>query len=116
MDWRTGKICCSHQIEGWSDFDLGGWLKKLTGALVFVDNDANVAALGEASHGAGRNANPVFYVTLGSGVGGGLVVDGRIYHGATPGEAEIGHVRLDRAGTILERGVARRGQRDQQFS
>jgi glucokinase len=46
--------------------------------------------------------NPVFYVTLGSGVGGGLVVDGRIYHGATPGEAEIGHVRLDRSGTIVE--------------
>lgn len=102
VDWRTGKICCSHQIEGWSEFDLAGWLKQLTGAPVFVDNDANVAALGEAFHGAGRNANPVFYVTLGSGVGGGLVVDGKIYHGATPGEAEIGHVRLDRAGAIVE--------------
>ena len=52
--------------------------------------------------GAGTGANPVFYVTLGSGVGGGLVVDGRIYHGRKPGEAEIGHVRLDRAGTIVE--------------
>jgi glucokinase len=102
VDWRTGRICRSHQIAGWSNFDLGGWLKTLTGAPVLVDNDANVAALGEALHGAGRGANPVFYVTLGSGVGGGLVVDGRIYHGATPGEAEIGHLRLDRAGTIVE--------------
>ncbi len=102
VDWRTGRICKSHQIDGWSQFDLAGWLKKLTGAPVFVDNDANVAALGEAHHGAGRGANPVFYVTLGSGVGGGLVADGRIYHGATPGEAEIGHVRLDRKGTIVE--------------
>ena len=102
VDWRTGKICRSHQIEGWSEFDLAGWLKKLTHAPVFVDNDANVAALGEAIHGAGQSANPVFYVTLGSGVGGGLVVDGRIYHGATPGEAEIGHLRLDRAGTVVE--------------
>ncbi len=102
MDWRTGKICRSHQIEGWSEFDLGGWLRELTGAPVFVDNDANVAALGEALHGAGVGANPVFYVTLGSGVGGGLVVDGRIYHGASPGESEIGHVRLDRQGTIVE--------------
>jgi glucokinase len=102
VDWRTGRICRSHQIEGWSGFDLAGWLKQLTGAPVFVDNDANVAALGEARHGAGRGANPVFYVTLGSGVGGGLVADGRIYHGATPGEAEIGHVRLDRAGTMVE--------------
>ena len=102
VDWRTGKICCSHQVEGWSDFELGHWLEKIARVPVFVDNDANVAALGEAFHGAGRGANPVFYVTLGSGVGGGLVADGRIYHGATPGEAEIGHLRLDRAGTILE--------------
>jgi glucokinase len=102
VDWRTGKICRSHQIEGWSEFDLAAWLKQLTGAPVFVDNDANVAALGEARHGAGGGASPVFYVTLGSGVGGGLVVDRRIYHGATPGESEIGHLRLDRAGTIVE--------------
>jgi glucokinase len=67
-----------------------------------VDNDANVAAFGEATRGAGVGLNPVFYVTLGSGVGGGLVVDGKIYHGATPGEAEIGHVRLDRGGTTVE--------------
>jgi glucokinase len=102
VDWRTGRICCSHHIEGWSDFELGQWLEKLTGAPVFVDNDANVAALGEAFHGAGVGADPVFYVTLGSGVGGGVIAGGRIYHGATPGEVEIGHVRLDRAGTILE--------------
>jgi glucokinase len=102
VDWKTGKICRSHQIEGWSDFDLSGWLGQLAGVPVAVDNDANVAALGEALHGAGVGFNPVFYVTLGSGVGGGLVVDGKIYHGATPGEAEIGHVRLDRSGTIVE--------------
>ena len=102
VDWKTGRICRSDQIEGWSEFDVGGWLHQLTGALVVVDNDANVAALGEAVRGAGVGFNPVFYVTLGSGVGGGLVVDGRIYHGAKPGEAEIGHVRLDRQGTIVE--------------
>jgi len=102
VDWRSGKIARSHQIEGWSGFDLADWLGNLVGAPVFVDNDANVAALGEALNGAGTEFNPVFYVTLGSGVGGGLVVDGKIYHGATPGESELGHVRLDRAGTILE--------------
>ena len=102
VDWRTGKICCSHQIEGWSDFPIGEWLQSLTNVPVFVDNDANVAAFGEAIHGAGKNFNPVFYVTLGSGVGGGLVVDGKIYHGAKPGESEIGHLRLDKSGRIVE--------------
>ena len=58
--------------------------------------------LGEARRGAGAGFNPVFYITLGSGVGGGLVLDGKIFHGAKPGEAEIGHVRLDRSGVILE--------------
>lgn len=102
VDCRTGKIRCSHQVEGWADFDLRRWLHDLTQAPVQVDNDANTAALGEALHGAGQGANPVFYVTLGSGVGGGLAVDGRIYHGAVPGEAEIGHVRLNRRGAIVE--------------
>ncbi|MFM8469672.1 MAG: ROK family protein [Limisphaerales bacterium] len=102
VDSATGQICCSHQIEGWSEVPLGEWLRGLSGLPVAVDNDANTAALGEAQRGAGRGHNPVFYVTLGSGVGGGLVVNGRIYHGARPGEAEIGHVRLDRSGTIVE--------------
>jgi glucokinase len=102
VDWRTGKIARSHQIEGWSEFDLAGWLSPLVSAPVVIDNDANVAALGEARRGAGVGYNPVFYVTLGSGVGGGLVTNGAIYHGATPGEGEIGHIRLDRAGTTVE--------------
>ncbi len=102
VDWQSGKICCSHQIEGWSDFPLGDWLRERTGKRVAIDNDANVAALGEAIRGAGQGSNPVFYVTLGSGVGGGLVVGGKIFHGAKPGEAEIGHVRLDRSGTMVE--------------
>jgi glucokinase len=102
VDWRTGRIARSHQIEGWSGFDLGGWLREMTGLPVCVDNDANVAALGEATRGAGAGSNPVFYVTMGSGVGGGLVVDGKIFHGAAPGESELGHVRLDKSGVIVE--------------
>ena len=102
VDWKTGRIKCSHHIEGWNDFPLREWLAGHTGLPVFVENDANVAALGEALHGAGRGANPVFWVNAGSGVGGGLVADGRLYHGALPGEMEIGHIRLERDGMIVE--------------
>ena len=102
VEWRTGRIARSHHVEGWAGVELGQWLRRVTHLPVRVDNDANVAALGEASRGAGTGFNPVFYVTLGSGVGGGLAVDGKIYHGARPGESELGHVRLDRSGTIVE--------------
>jgi glucokinase len=102
VQWRTGDICCSVHVEGWSEFPLAAWIEELTGAPTLVENDANTAALAEARFGAGTGANPVFYTNSGTGVGGGLVVDGEIYHGAEPGEAEFGHLRLDERGTIVE--------------
>ena len=95
VDWQTGRIATSHQIGGWSDFALADWLQeRAPGATVRVENDANVAALGEARRGVATGRRNVFYVTLGSGVGGGLVVNNELYHGASPGEAEIGHLWL----------------------
>ncbi len=102
VDWKTGRIVKSHHIAGWNDFALAAWLTSISQLPTFVENDANVAALGEARHGAGIGFDPVFWVNIGSGIGGGLVVNGRLYHGAAPGEIEIGHVRLDRDGTIVE--------------
>ena len=102
VDWRTGRIWRSYHIAGWSDFPMGDWLGERTGLPVFVENDSNLAALGEAMCGAGKGLNPVFYTNMGSGVGGGLVVDGRLYHGAPPGEMEIGHVRMYGPDRILE--------------
>ena len=102
VDWRTGRICCSHQVAGWHDFELGEWLAKETGLRVRVDNDANVAALGEATRGAGVGSDPVFWINMGSGVGGGLVVGGSVYHGRSPGECEVGHLRLDKSGVTVE--------------
>ena len=102
VDWKTGTICCSHHVSGWSDFPLGEWLGTQTGLPVSVDNDANVAALAEALHGAKAGSTPLFYITMGSGVGGGLYANGSIYHGNLPGETEIGHLRLDRNGTTLQ--------------
>jgi glucokinase len=102
VDRLTGRTIVSHQASGWSDFPLKDWLSELSAAPVFVDNDCNVAALGEACLGAGRGFQNVFFITLGSGVGGGLVVDGKIYNGAFPGETEIGHLRLDKTGRTVE--------------
>lgn len=102
IDWRAGRVERSHHVPGWSGFELGPWLEDVFGCRAVCDNDANVAALAEAARGAGAGLSPVFYATLGSGVGGGLVRDGAIYHGASPGEAEIGHLRLNREGAILE--------------
>ena len=102
VDYRTGIVVTSYQVQGWSDFHLGQWLYELTNIPVVVDNDANTASLGEAHLGAGKNCSRTFYITLGSGVGGGLVIDDKVYHGYKPGEVEIGHIRLDKDGTILE--------------
>lgn len=102
VDWKTGTIARSYHIEGWSGFPLGQWITERTALPAYVENDANTAALGEALYGAGRNANPVLWINAGSGVGGGLVVNRQIYHGAPPGELELGHLRLTREGSITE--------------
>ncbi|MBC3786312.1 ROK family protein [Spirosoma utsteinense] len=112
VDWKTGRIATSHQVNGWSGFDLAGWLREqIPGATIRIENDANVAALGEARRGVATGFNHVFYVTLGSGVGGGLVIDNQLYHGSFPGEAEIGHLWLvppsaDSPGQTIEQTVS----------
>jgi len=102
FDRANGTVARSFHIHGWDGFALTAWLEALTGLAVAVDNDANTAALGEAHWGAGQDYDKVFYVTLGSGMGGGMVSDGRIYHGASPGEAEIGLMLWDKNGTTFE--------------
>ena len=102
VDIAAGTVAVSHQIEGWSGFPLRDWLSELTSLPVVIENDANAAALAEALRGAGRGFDPAFYMNMGSGVGGGLVVGGKIYHGDTPGEVEVGHLRLDPNGITVE--------------
>jgi glucokinase len=99
VDSSRGSILRSHQVEGWEDFPLADWARQaLDIPLVAVENDADTAGLGEAHFGAGRGKSPVFYVTIGSGIGGGLVLDGRIYRGSGIGASEIGHLWLDEPG------------------
>ena len=102
VDIAAGTVAVSHQIEGWSGFPLREWLSELTSLPVVIENDANAAALAEALRGAGRGFDPAFYMNMGSGVGGGLMVGGKIYHGDTPGEVEVGHLRLDPNGITVE--------------
>lgn len=102
VDWKTGSIRVSHQVSGWEDFNLSEWLKQLTQKPIAIENDANVAALAEAVYGCGKGYERVFYITIGSGIGGGMIIDGDIYHGQTPGEAEVGHLRMNKKGDTLE--------------
>ena len=79
VDGVHNRVITSHQVDGWDDFLLGDWCLRELGLPVAMGNDCNVAALAEAVHGAGKGADRVFYVTIGTGIGGGLVVDGSPY-------------------------------------
>lgn len=102
VDRKTGIIRTSHQVAGWANFNLSRWLNEITGKPVAIENDANAAALAEAIHGGGKGYRNVFYITIGSGIGGGLIINGEIYHGKQPGEVEAGHIRLNKQGDTLE--------------
>ncbi len=81
---------------GWGVFNISKELEALTGLPVTAGNDANVAALGEYWKGGGQGCQSMVFVTLGTGVGGGIVIDGRLLHGAHGSGAEIGHMVLNR--------------------
>ncbi len=108
VDILSGQIITSHQVAGWDHFPIVEWIAKLLKSEGFgqvpihLGNDADVAGLGEALYGAGQGANPVFYVTVGSGIGGGLIQNGRIHPGVGKGAAEIGHLTQGPTGPILE--------------
>lgn len=82
----------------WRDLDLKADLERLTGLPVVVENDANAAAWGEFRYGAAMDDDDLLLVTVGTGVGGGIVVDGELFRGANGVGAEVGHIRLVRDG------------------
>jgi glucokinase len=94
VDDSNHTIIKSHQIEGWDNFPLANWISEVVGLPAALGNDADVAGLGEALFGAGKGYNPVFYITIGSGIGGGLIINGEIYRGTGRGAAEIGHTKI----------------------
>ena len=103
VDARAGVVRRSFQVEGWDGFDLAGWARGALGIpRVALANDADAAALAEATVGAGAGLSPILYVNSGSGIGGGLVVDGAIYEGCGVGAVEVGHLRVEVDGRTVE--------------
>jgi glucokinase len=100
VDFSTGTIRLSHHVPGWENVPLGARLADVFGAPVAVDNDANVAALGEHRYGAGRAAADMLYITVSTGVGGGWVLGGRPWRGHEGMAGEIGHTVVDWNGPL----------------
>lgn len=94
MDFESGIVFMSANFPGWKDVPVKSKLEELLGKPVRVNNDANVAALGEAWAGAGRGLQNVVVYTLGTGVGGGIIIRGEIYEGFSGMAGELGHVQV----------------------
>jgi glucokinase len=91
----VGRTQRSYQITGWDDFPLVSWVsEQLSVRSAVLENDADTAGLAEARFGAGVGYSPLLYITVGSGIGGALIVEDRIYRGAGLGATEIGHLRV----------------------
>jgi glucokinase len=100
LDPRTGVVLNPPNLPCWRNFPLAGELQRVFGLPARVDNDANAAALAEAVWGAGVGYRNVFYATLGTGIGTGIVFERRIYHGRTGCAAEGGHITIDYRGPV----------------
>lgn len=91
LNTNQGLILKSYQIDGWDNFPLKKWAEEQWGKPVAIQNDAGTAGLAEALHGSGCGYSRIFYMTIGSGIGGGWIVDGKIDNGQGLGSAELGH-------------------------
>ena len=104
LDPETGVILNPPNVPCWRNFPLAEEVRKVYRVPVRVDNDANAAALAEARWGAGGGYQSVFYVTIGTGIGTGIIFDGRIFHGRTGAAGEGGHVSIDYRGPLCNCG------------
>ncbi len=98
LEPRKGIIINPPNLPCWHNFPLAAKIRASHRVPTFIDNDANAAALAEAIWGAGRGYESVFYATLGTGIGTGVILGGKIYHGRTGAAAEGGHVSIDYRG------------------
>ncbi len=100
VDAATGQVRLSHHVPGWENMPLRSMLEEEFGVPVSVDNDANVAALGEHRFGAGIGFDSLLYITVSTGVGGGWILNRHPWHGAEGMAGEIGHMVVDPAGPL----------------
>jgi glucokinase len=100
LDPTTGVVINPPNVTCWRNFPLAAEVEKVYGVPVKVENDANAAALAEAYWGAGRGYRHIFYTGIGTGIGTGIVVEGRIYNGRTGAAAEGGHMSIDYRGPL----------------
>jgi glucokinase len=98
VNFTTQKVICSTHVEGWTDFDLVGAIEQRLGIRCAIDRDTMVGALGEGYYGAGRNARPLFYMTISTGIGGGLLTESGLYRGHDSFSCEIGHHTIETDG------------------
>lgn len=100
VDATTGLVRLSHHVPGWENVPLKQILEEDYQAPVSIDNDANVAAVGEHHFGAGQGYDSLFYITISTGVGGGWILDGKLWRGALGMAGEIGHIVVDPRGPL----------------
>ncbi len=115
IDRKTHRVAYSASFPAYSDLDLVSEIKAATGVSAILENDANAAAYGEFAVGAGRGSTNIFYVTLGEGVGGAFILDGKIWRGSGGFAGEFGYVSINSEGRRLEqvasaRNIVRRTQ------
>ena len=100
LDSKTGVIMSPPNLPGWDNVHIVDNFQKKFGILTAVQNDANACALAEWKFGAGRGYSNVIFLTFGTGMGAGLILDGRLYAGTNDNAGEVGHIRLDSFGPV----------------
>jgi glucokinase len=105
MNWRTGVVFSPPNLPGWENVPLADLMRERHNVPTYVDNDANVACWGEFWSGVGREVDSMVCLTLGTGVGGGIVVHGRLLRGPDGTAAEIGHMCVARGGRACNCGA-----------
>ena len=108
LDRKTGTVIETPNL-GWRNFPLRDLISNSIGLEAELDNDANCATIGEWWMGAGQGVKTLIGVTLGTGIGGGIVLDGRVFHGAADVAGEVGHMTIDSTGRKCKCGNCRSG-------